>query len=116
MFLTLGDQPYRNGDSILIGEIGEGDDGALLCVTDLVQCCRGNETDGRGVLGEWRYPNRSLVQVEGEGDDFYRDRGPSVVRLNRRNNATFPMGQFCCVVPDATLNDKTTCINISEQN
>ena len=109
MFFTLGGQPYRNGDSILIGEIGEGD-GALLCVTDLDQCCRD------GGLGEWFYPNESLVRVNGSNDDFYRDRGPSVVRLNRRNNATSPIGQYCCVVPDATFTNKTTCVNIGEQN
>ena len=39
MYLTPGGQPYRNGSHILIDEI-EGDDGALLCITDLVQCCR----------------------------------------------------------------------------
>ena len=107
MFFTLGDQPYRNGDSILIGQIGEGDDGALLCITDLVQCCR---------VGEWLYPNMSLVRVNGSNDDFYRDRGPGIVRLNRRNNAMSPIGQFCCMVPDATSTNKTTCINIGKQN
>ena len=51
MFLTLGDQSYRNDSSILIGDIGEGDEAALLCVTDLVQCCRGADTGGRGGSG-----------------------------------------------------------------
>ena len=108
VYLTLGGQPYGNGSSILIGEIGEGD-GALLCVTDLVQCCRD------GALGNWFYPNRSSVRVDGSNDDFYRDRGLGIVRLNRRNNAMSPTGQFCCMVPDATSTDRTTCINISEQ-
>ena len=115
-YLTLEGQHYGNGSHILIGQIGEGDDGALLCVTDLVQCCRGNETGGRGALGEWLYPNGSFVQVEGSGDDLYRTRGLGIVHLNRRNNAMSPIGQFCCEVPDATSTNKTTCINISEQN
>ena len=110
VFFTLGGRPYRNGDSILIGDIGEGDEAALLCVTDLVQCCRGE------ALGEWFYPNESLVRVNGNNDDFYRDRRLGSVRLNRRNNATSPIGQYCCEVPDATMTTKTTCINISEQN
>ena len=117
VFLTLGGQPYRNGSSILIDEIGEGDEAALLCVTDLVQCCRGEDTPGgSGGLEEWLYPNRSPVRVNGSNDDFYRSRGIGSVHLNRRNNAMSPTGQFCCVVPDATLTDKTTCINIGEQN
>ena len=116
VFFTLGGQPYRNGSSILIGEIGEGDDGALLCVTDLVQCCRGDDTPGVGrALGNWFYPNRSLVRVNGSNDDFYRSRGLGSVHLNRRNNAMSPTGLFCCVVPDATLTDKTTCTNIGEE-
>ena len=114
MFFTLGGRPYRNGSIILIGEIGEGDDGALLCVTDLVQCCRGDDTGVGGALGEWLYPNGSLVRVNGSNDDFYRTRGPGSVRLNRRNNAMFPTGQFCCMVPDATSSNKITCINISK--
>ena len=113
VFLTLGGQPYRNGSSILIGEIGEGDEAALLCVTDLVQCCRGEDTDVGGALGEWFYPNGSLVQVEDSGDDFYHTRGLGIVRLNHRNNAMSPIGQFCCMVPDATFTNKIICINIS---
>ena len=115
VFFTLGGQPYRNGSSILVGEIGEGDEAALLCVTDLVQCCRSEDTGGMGALGEWFYPNGSLVRVKDNGDDFYRNRDLGIVRLNRRNNAMSPTGQFCCVVPDATFMDKTTCINISEE-
>ena len=115
VFLTQGGQFYRNGDSILIGEIGEGDDGALLCVTDLIQCCHGEDTGRRVGLGEWFYPNGSLVRVKDNGDDLYCNRGPGIVRLNRKNNAISPTGQFCCVVPDATFANKTTCINIGEQ-
>jgi hypothetical protein len=111
VFFTLGGWPYRNGSSILIGEIGEGDDGALLCVTDLIQCCRGDDTPGEGgALGEWFYPNGTLVRVQADSDGFYRNRGFGIVLLNRRNNALFPTGQFCCVIPDATLTSMTTCI------
>ena len=70
---------------------------------------------GSRALGEWFYPNGSLVHVKDNGDDLYRDRGLGIVRLNRRNNAISPTGQFCCVVPDATFTNKTTCINIGEQ-
>ena len=111
----LGDEPYRNGDNILITEIGEGDDGALLCVTDLIQCCRVEDAPGGvGGLGQWLYPDGSFVQVNGSGDGFYRDRGPSIIRLHRRNNVTSPIGQFCCVVPDAASVIRNTCINICE--
>ena len=116
LYLILGGQLYRNGDSILIDEIGEGDDGALLYVTDLIQCCRVIDTPvGCRALGEWFFPNGSQVRRPWSGDDIYRSRGPGIVRLNRRNNTTSPTGQFCCVLPDATLINKIICVNISEQ-
>lgn len=93
---------------ILVSEIGEGNN-ALLCITDLLQCCRGNQI---GTLGEWLYPNGSLVQDKYSGDNFYRNRGNSTVQLNHRNNDTSPTGQFCCVVPDATFMNTSVCANI----
>ena len=81
-----------------------------------MQCCRGDDTPGvGGALGNWFYPDGSLVRVNGSYDDFYRNRGLGIVRLNRRNDSMSPTGQFCCVVPDATFMDKTTYINIGEE-
>ena len=116
VFLTLGGEPIPAGGNILIGEIGEGDGGALLCVTDLTQCCRVIDTPSAGVpaLGNWFYPNGTAVPVDGDGYDFYRNRDTGIVRLNRRNNAMSPTGLFCCVVPDATFTNTNTCINIGE--
>ena len=54
-------------------------------------------------MGEWYFPNNgSAVRVGGSRDSIYRNRGPSVVRLNRRNNATMPTGVFRCEIPDAS--------------
>ena len=101
-----------NNSDILISEIGVGDDGALLCYTDLTQCCRDEHSSSGMAVGEWFYPNGSEVTISASGDDFYRNRGPSLVRLNRRNNATSPEGQYCCVVPDATFTNVTVCANL----
>ena len=76
VFIMLGSNSIHNNSNILIGEIGEGDDGALVCVTDLIWCCRNADTPGvGGALGEWFYPNGSAVPVSGRGFDFYRSRG-----------------------------------------
>ena len=100
---------------VAIADIGEGDDGALLCFTDLIQCCRGDDTSiATAPLGEWFFPNGSAVPISSAGGDFYRTRGPSVVRLHCRNNATSPIGQFCCEVPDATSINMSVCANIGE--
>ena len=99
-----------NGN-ILNTDIGEGDCGALLCYTDLNECCHDSNTSN-GALGQWFYPNGSAVGIWNSGQDFYVDRGPSVVRLNRRINATSTTGLFCCVVPDATSTKTRICITV----
>ena len=84
-----------------LGEIGE-DSAALFCLTNEIDCCRSSDTppDVRAI-GEWFLPNGSSVDNEGSGDDIYRGRGPSFVRLQRRNNAQ-TNGVFRCEVPDAS--------------
>ena len=110
--LSLRGRRYDNNSNILIPDIGEEDCGALLCFTDLVQCCRDSDTPtGVGALGQWLYPNGSAVGAMGGREDFYVDRGSSVVRLHRRINATSPTGNFCCEVPDATSTNMRICIN-----
>ena len=104
---------YANNSIIHIISIGEGDCGALLCFTDLVECCRDSDTpDEVGALGQWVYPNGSVVGTRSDGQDFYVDRGPSVVHLNRRSNAMSTTGLFCCEVPDATAKNTKICVNI----
>ena len=101
---------YANNSNIHITDIGEGDCGALFCYTDLTECCRDSDTPG--ALGQWYYPNGSAVGVISDRLDFYVDRGPSVVRLNRRNDAISTTGQFCCEILDATTTNIRICVNI----
>ena len=84
-----------------LDEIGEGS-AALFCLTNKTDCCRMKDTpQGVGGIGEWFFPNGSSVNNEGSGGDIYRGRGPSFVRLQRRNNAS-TTGVFRCEVPDAS--------------
>ena len=77
MYLYLHVRIYISNSSYIdIDEIGEGDDGALLCVIDLVQCCcMGVDTLGDTVLGRWIYPNGTDVPVMGAGFDFITTEG-----------------------------------------
>ena len=108
---------YNNNSMISISDIGEGDD-ALLCITNLRDCCKNIQThSGIGALGEWFYPNGDAVAVETYSyRGFYKDRDQSVVRLHRREDGTAPIGQFCCKVPDATYEVVTICIDMSNSN
>ena len=112
-YLSLRGLHVTNNSYVDIDDIGEGDDGALLCVTDLMQCCRGGDTpDGMRALGVWLYPNGTDVQIQGDNYDFYRTRGPSILRLNRRNNAISPTGLYCCEVPDSIFTVQRVCANV----
>lgn len=85
----------NNDSEIAITDIGSSDEESLLCFTDTPDCCHG---DNR--MGEWYFPNTTKVKTEGAGESFYRNRGPSVVRLHRRHNIMMPTGEFCCEIPD----------------
>lgn len=88
---------YGNNSIVTLTKIGEGRN-ALLCITTKTDCCRGKNPPIR----EWYFPNESLVRIMMEGDSFYRNRDISIVRLNRRNNATSPTGIFQCEIPSSS--------------
>ena len=93
---TLGGRTYLDGDTVLITEIGEGDNAALLCVTDSTNCCASQ------FVGEFYYPDGSIVNVRGSQDNLYRNRGDGFIRLNRRNSALSPLGRYRCAIPDSS--------------
>ena len=101
----LGGTTYQNNSLATLEDIGEGV-GGLLCVTDLIACCRGGDTPaGMGALGHWFFPNGTALPnmiigfVEGAVIiwEFYRNRGPSVVRMNRRGSGVD--GIYHCEIP-----------------
>ena len=102
-----------NNSQILITDIGEGDSDALLCFTDLTQCCTDNDTASGSALGQWVFSNGSMVSMFADETDVYVDRGAGVVRLNVRPGGSLT-GLICCMIPDASLVTQTTCTNISE--
>ena len=95
---------YTNGDTVMITDIGEGDS-ALLCVTDNTECCR------TGGNGEFFYPDGTAVGFS-ISNSLFRNRREQVVRLNRRNNATSPLGRYRCAIPDASGVTRSIFINI----
>ena len=64
-----------------------------------------------GALGNWYFPNESAVGTE-KTDSFYKNRGPSVVRLHRRNNTTGPSGIYHCTIPDNTGTNQNIFVGI----
>ena len=83
-------------------------DGAVLCETDLVDCCASPRT----VRGDWYLPNGNRVIFETGGNSAFRsNRGPNElrngrqfngsVRLYRRYSSPPGRGRFRCELPNA---------------
>ena len=99
-------------------------DQALLCVTDLVDCCESPLT----VHGEWYYPNGSVVRNPPPGFGyraFMRNRGLNEIRNGTqfygsvrlwRRYTPIERGRFYCELPSAanpTVN-QTLYVNIGK--
>ena len=92
-----------------VEEIGEGSS-ALLCLTNNTQCCSLIFHTNRP---EWYFPNGSQVGIKGNGyNSFYRNRGHSVARLNRRYDTTMPNGVFHCTIPDINGTNQNIYVGI----
>ena len=93
---------------MLLRNIGEGDAGALLCTTDRTACCTGTSR-----AGEWFYPDGRMVPILVDGQPYYRNRGSSLIRLNRRPNQGLSVmytGIYCCEIPDQNNVMQTLCV------
>ena len=88
-------------------------DEALLCVTDLEDCC-GTEPSSstvRSVHGDWHFPDGSRIGFGGSGAVFQANRGANEeiseqtvygsVRLYHRYSAPPERGRFYCELPSA---------------
>ena len=66
-------------------DIGEKDDAALICRTNLTPCCRFPYTGKIGlVLGNWFFPDGRRIGSDDNPGVFYRTRGQMMVNLNRK--------------------------------
>ena len=100
---------YSRNVAVDLTEVGASSD-ALMCLTTLMECCRGIDTNGAGAMESWMFPDRSLVPSQNDGSSLSRSRGPSSVLLHRINNAVTPTGVYTCEIPDA--NNTNTELNI----
>ena len=109
---------YFPDDTVHITSIGAAEPihprSSLVCYTTNVNtnCCAGRNNPNGGPLGNWYFPDGTIVprlSISPNGD-FTRTGSLLEVRLNRRNNATTPLGTYTCVVPDMnnTMNHTAT--------
>ena len=106
---SLRNTTYQNNSIVILEDIGEGDDNALLCITNQTACCRPPYTGETGaVLGNWYFPNRS--RVPSDMWDIYRTRGHMVVSIHRRRGGV--EGIYRCVISDTMNVTQTMYIGV----
>ncbi len=90
-----------NADSVL-------HDNALLCITDLIDCCGSPHTD----RGDWFYPDgRAVMNTIANNSQFQANRGPNEIINGRQFYGSIRLwhqllpperGQFRCELPSAS--------------
>ena len=109
--LLLRGRLYGNNSIVNFNEIGH-DNEALLCLTNSTDCCYSYNSANK--LGHWYLPN-STIPVNASSIGFYRNRGPSVVRLHHGNDSIMLSGIFRCEIPDANRVNQTIYVGIYMQ-
>ena len=114
LYFMLNGSTYVPGASVLISDVGpqladrSNPGSTLVCVTTNVNtaCCRERDNNKMtnataGAVGEWYYPNSSLVpRPKGHVTDFARIGYTHQVRLARAvSDSTPPPGEYKCEVP-----------------
>ena len=120
MFILRG-VSYDDGDTVLLSDIGEGENG-LMCTTTQTDCC-GQDATGVPVpaerRGEFYYPNGTPVPTRGGagGDGLFRGRDYQFISLQRLSTVTTtpPTGRYRCDIPDSGAS-QNMFINIGELN
>ena len=101
---------YPNNSVLSLNDVGDYSTGcAIFCTTNRSKCC----SYPADRVGEWYYPNGSIVPNDAAGKDFYRGRGYNqTIHLSRRNNTQTPTGSFCCELPDNSDVNHTLCVHL----
>ncbi len=118
LYFSLNGTIYLPGATILITNVGDSyppgsytnqvDPGpSLVCVTSNVNtmCCRGSDNPGSGPVGNWLFPNGTIVlgNNANPNGDITRSSHTQQICLNRkRTDVISPTGVYTCEVPDGS--------------
>ena len=110
VYVSLNGNIIPNHGYVMISDIGSTVNTALLCHTNR-RTTIGNSHSG----GDWFAPDRT--RVGGIGTNyvlgFWRNRGPTIVRLFRSTASDPPAeGMFSCVIEDDTLTKQTVYVGL----
>lgn len=118
LFLSLRGTPIDNDGFVDVDDIGTNHNhDALLCLTSNTYCC--GPSDPGPTVGDWYFPSGARVESvsnnlnSGRTDFYFRNRGQSVVRLNRNNHPS-EKGRFRCNLIDIDGDSLDIYVNICE--
>ena len=112
-----------DNDGYIPLDLIDSDSGKIMCHTNHTDCCN-SEDMMRQPLGDWYFPDGSIVSGKNENlirdatPYFVRNRGNHVIRLFRNNDTTMSSppraqrGRFRCVVPNDQDINQTYYVNI----
>ena len=110
VFLSMNGTIINNNSEISIDTIGEKSERALLCLTDLHLFYP--DANIYEEVGQWYFPNGSVVEMNETICDIYTSRSQGVVRLHRKNNSIAPTGQFRCEMLDSILTNQSIYVKL----
>ena len=132
LYFTLNDIVYQPGATILITDVGDSfpdvsdtnptEPGtSLVCNTSNVNtvCCRSSDHPGNTFLGNWLYPDGTIVlgNNANHNGDITRSSHTQQIRLNRkRPDVMSPTGVYTCLVPDGTAMIHIATITLGKCN
>ena len=110
VWFSLRNKTFPNISNVILDDIGDRDD-ALLCKTNFTACCKRPYTGENGSsVGNWFFPNGTIVPSSGTRRDIYRTRGHMMVHLNRRRGGV--AGIYRCEIPDSMNVTQTMYIGV----
>lgn len=114
VFAFLNGSVLENNSIVTLSEIGSEDHNALLCYTNLSECCKAKQSNTSRGLGEWFYNQRTIVNRILSKIGYFISRDLSVVRLHHNISTTdlLPVGIFTCQIPDSNTEIHTIHIGI----
>ena len=96
VWFSLRNEIFQNNSLVTLEDIGESDDDALLCRTNLTTCCK---IPYGPSVGNWFLPNGSRVPSnDNTNTAFYRTRGKMAVYLKHTGGGV--EGNYRCEIPD----------------
>ena len=105
VWFSLRNEIFQNNSNVTLEDIGESNESALLCRTNLTACCKHPD------IGNWFFPDRSRVPSDGSlNTTFTRTRDKMVLRLKHKGGGV--EGIYRCEIPDSMNVTQTIYIGV----